>query len=86
MRPYDIWTRHLHADRKEEFEALVQNSTIVLGRMKTILHEQLESTLVSEETEGDFDTPAWAYRQAYRNGERAGLRRALRLLAHIKGI
>lgn len=84
MRPYEMWTRHLSEDRKEDFEALVRNSTIVLGRMKRILLDQLDSTFVSEETESDFDTPSWSHKQAYRNGERAGLRRALRLLAHTK--
>lgn len=81
---YEIWTRHLPEDKKADFQSLVLNSTIVLERMRTILRDQFESTYVSEEAESDFDTPSWSHKQAFRNGERAGLRRALRLLAHIK--
>jgi hypothetical protein len=81
--PYDIWSRHLPDDRRKNFEDLVKNSTTVLERLRQLIDEELNALDGKEETESDFDSPAWAQKQAFRNGKRTGLKRVRQLLSFI---
>lgn len=52
---------------KTEFTNMLRSS-LALKRLRTILDEKVSeasATLVSE----DFDTPSWAFKQAYLNGK-----------------
>lgn len=78
------WTKHLKDEtQKQNFEDLVRNSTIVLGRLREVLLEQRDELSRKELTEKDFDVPNWSERQAFRNGDRARLEKVLNLLEFI---
>lgn len=64
-----------HVEDKDEFYSVLKNSSYVLTRVRDLLNEELESLDRSEESEKDFETPAWAEKQAFRNGQRAALKR-----------
>lgn len=83
MQPFSVWSAHLPDDRRQNFLDLLKHSTTVLYRLRQIVDDEIESLNVSEETEQDFDSPAWAEKQAFRNGKRAGLKRVRKLLAFI---
>ena len=71
---YTEWTQHLSTDKeKEEFEREIHGSKRVLQRLKAII-EQRETNLDKLEMSAkDFETPNWAYKQAFRNGHRSAL-------------
>jgi len=78
------WTKHLqNEDQKEQFELVLRNSTHVLGRLKAILKEELIALEGKETSIADFDSPSWAFKQAYLNGDRARLKKVLNLLEFI---
>lgn len=68
------WTKHLTDERqKEAFQNSILGSKQVLDRLKDLI--ELEEKTV-DQTERDpkaYDNPAWAFKQAYKNGFRAGL-------------
>lgn len=85
MRPLSLnWSKHLHdEDKKKNFEDLVRNSTVVLGRLKALLEEDLRSLDTRDTTEKDFEDPNWSHKQAFRNGDRARLKKVINLLEFI---
>lgn len=70
---YTKWTQHLKTDEeKKRFEEAIMNSKNVLVRLDQII-EEIEETLDRSETNPKvFDSPNWAYLQAFKNGCRAG--------------
>lgn len=76
------WTKNLPDDKKADFELVLRNSTLVLGRLKAILQDELRSTYDAE-TMKDFEDPNWSHKQAFRNGDRARLRKVLNLLEFL---
>lgn len=75
------WTKHLKSQKeREDFEKVVRNSTLVLSRLKEILEERLDTIDRMELSHEAYENPAWAYKQAFWNGDRKGLTRALELL------
>ncbi len=86
MRSLSIeWLRGVPAEKKADFEAAVRNSTIALGRLADLLDEWEREMDKAETTVSDFDTPNWALRQAYRNGDRSRIRKLRDLLSFLKG-
>lgn len=83
MQPFTRWSSHLTGDRQTNFVDHLKGSTTVLERLRQLIDEELESLLSSEETEEDFLSPAWAEKQAFRNGKRSGLKRIRKLLSFI---
>lgn len=75
-----LWTRHLPKKDKETFEKTVRNSVTVLSRLKTILDEEYESILKEEQSSSDFSDASWSHKQAFRNGEKARLKKIKDLL------
>lgn len=75
-----VWTKHLRGKDKEDFELILSNSTTVLNRLRDILMEEIEELDRSESSIEDFESPAWTHKQAYRNGDRARLRKVLDLI------
>ena len=76
-----VWTSHLETDEeKEDFKRMVRSAKPVLDRLAHIIQNDLEALCSREESEEDFKSPAWAERQAYRNGYRARSRADLSLL------
>jgi hypothetical protein len=80
------WTKHLPPGKsKEDFEKIIRNSVMVMSRLRDIINEKEQELSRSETTEKDFETPSWAYKQAYRNGQRATLRDLKSLLQFLDG-
>jgi hypothetical protein len=70
---YVGWTSNLDDNEKELFLNQVQRSKPVLDRVVELIDQE---TKAIEDTERDpkaYDNPAWPYKQAYKNGMRAGL-------------
>ena len=74
------WTRHLQGEDKKNFEALVRNSTQVLTRLKGILEEKDQEVQSTSFSLSDFDSPAWAQKTAFRNGQLSVLRQLKELI------
>lgn len=70
---YTIWTKHLAEDQKERFKSQIIGARDVLERLEEILREEEAQLDRSEIDPNSFDTPNWDYKQAYKNGYRAGL-------------
>lgn len=69
---YTDWTRHLKdPEEQTRFLGHVLNSKTVLNRLKDLLAERELSIDISERSITSFDTPNWAYKQAFKNGFRS---------------
>ena len=75
-----VWTKHLEGKDKENFLNILMNSTTVLNRLQTLLKEELDNLDNQECTVKDFEDPSWSHKQAFRNGERARIRKTLDLI------
>lgn len=86
MRKLSVeWTKHLKDPKaRQEFEKLLRNSTISLGRMREILEERLASLDRSEVKTEVYDSPNWAYKQADTNGMRRCLMNVIAMLEFTK--
>lgn len=80
-----VWTKGIAEELKSDFEIQVRNSTSTLSRLYDIIEEKENSINNQEVSISDFDNPSWAYKQAYRNGQKASLKEIKELLAFIKG-
>lgn len=74
------WLSHLQGKAREDFKKTVLNSTLVLGRLRDILTQQLESLTLSELDPDQFEEASWSYHAAYRFGQRAAYKEMIRLL------
>lgn len=71
---YVSWTKHLTSDeQKNDFNRRIWRAKPVLDRVTQLVEAELK---VIDDTERDpkaYDNPGWAYKQAYKNGMKAGL-------------
>jgi hypothetical protein len=75
------WTNHLKDQKsKENLELLLRNSTVVLGLLSDILNDRLNSVYNQETKLNDFNGD-WAFRQAFRNGQKHSLKAVLDLIS-----
>lgn len=75
------WTKDLNTPKeKEDFERSIQNSRPVLERLTELLIEREKNLDRSEMSSEGYDNPSWAYKQAHKNGFRAGLNICKRLI------
>lgn len=80
-----IWTQHLKTEEeRKEFQKLLQNSTISLGRLYDIVYMLMTQVYEKEKREDAYQTPNWAYLQAHQNGRLQALGEILRLLEFAK--
>lgn len=78
------WTKNIQDDdKRKDFELVLRNSTMILGRLKAILQEELQALEQKEETYKDFDDSNWSHKQAFRNGDRHRINKTLNLLEFI---
>lgn len=71
---YQGWTAHLKSAKdKEEFEQTVARSREVLSFLVERLDKEEKALSQSELDVTSFDSPSWAYKQAYKNGYRKAL-------------
>lgn len=80
------WTKNLKTDQeKQDFESLLRNSTRVMSRLRSILDDWEKELTQREYAPNDYDSPAWGYKQAHRNGERSRIKKLKDLLSFLKG-
>lgn len=73
------WTQKLQGQDKADFETIVNNSTLLLTRLKEIIVDQERSLHNLNTSLDDFKDPNWSHKQAFRNGQLA----AYKLLKEI---
>lgn len=79
-----VWFKGLSDDDADNLEAALANSKIVLGRLKELVGNKLE-TLNSQEDFKDYDTcPNWALKRADFIGQRRTLKFVLNQLLTAK--
>jgi len=70
-----VWLNHLsEASEQENFKGQLKNNQRIWDRFNAILKLWEEDILRSETTLDDF-TGSWAVKQAYRNGQKANIRK-----------
>lgn len=84
-RPIHIkWVKHLRdPDEREKFKQALKSSGFVLRVLKDLIEEEKRSINASELNPNDYESNAWPYKQAFRNGERRGLQIVEELLDFI---
>jgi len=79
-----VWFTGLGDKQKESLDNLLNNNSMLLGRLVEILKERREMLLSKEVSEKHFSDPEWAIRQAYYSGQRKSIEETLALFS-IKG-
>lgn len=75
-----IWIRHLPSENHQSFEDAIRNSTVMTGRLRQIIQEELDALDRTEASDKQFEFPNWDYKQAFQNGQRSKLRFLLNIL------
>jgi len=71
-----LWTKGItDPEKKDKFEATIRASTTLSYRLLEILEEEERELDKLTMASSDFDSPSWAYKQAYRLGEKARLKK-----------
>lgn len=84
-KPSTRWTQQLKTtDEKERFLQALKNDTLVLGRLREILEEDIAALSRREVRMDSYDSPSWAYRQAHLNGVAQTLQGLRDLLSFLK--
>ncbi len=82
-----MWTKHLREDKeKEDFALSLARAEEVLKRLSSIIKEEEYALDRSETDIKVFDMPNWAYKQAFKNGQRATLNLIKKLVDQPKEI
>ena len=75
------WTKHLKdVKSKEDLELLLRNSTYLFGLLHDILSDRL-TNIHNQECKLDDFTGDWAFKQAFRNGQKHSLKTVLDLIS-----
>jgi hypothetical protein len=74
------WTQNLEEKDKEKFLVALRHDTVVLGRLKEILEEELKGLSAKEVSPSVYDSPSWGYKQAHYNGVRQSLQMIISLI------
>lgn len=84
MAIHTKWTQHLDARERDEFRKLLEADTLILGRLLVIV-EEMEKELDNRDLSiEEYNSPAFPYLKADRNGERRGYNKIKQLLSFIK--
>jgi len=68
------WTSHLRdPEHKERFQDQILSAKPVLNKLLEIIEDQKKEIRKIDTSENVFTDPNWAYKQAYHNGQKAGL-------------
>lgn len=79
-----VWTKNIEkAEDKKKFEEALRNDTLILGRLREILQEKNKLAENQEISPKLFDDPNWAYKQAYINGYKQGMKQVDDLLKFL---
>ena len=77
------WSKHLPEKERKDFEDAVRHSTLVLGRLDSLIAERLEGIEQTELSKSTYENPAYAYWQAHINGRKAALKELRQLLSFM---
>lgn len=84
-KPATRWTQHLKSkEQQERFLQALKNDTLVLGRLRDIIEEEIEAVGRREVRSDSYDSPSWAYQQAHYNGVRQQLLALRDLLSFLR--
>jgi len=76
------WTKTIKdPEKKQSFENLLRNSTLVNSRLLEILQEMYES---EENSSVDYESASWSHKQADRNGARRAIRQIMTLFEYME--
>jgi len=76
------WTKHLKTkEERERFEKVLRGSSILITRLLQILEEEEQALSNIEVSSQEFDNPSWAYKQAFRLGEKSRIKKLKDLLS-----
>ena len=79
------WTQHLKTEeQKERFLQALRNDTLVLGRLKEVIEEDLAALSRREVRTDSYESPSWAFQQAHYNGVKQQLLALRDLLSFLK--
>jgi hypothetical protein len=67
-------------EQKKDFEATLRNSTTLLLTLQRVLKDRLKNIHLEQSRSMDYDTAAWPFKQAARNGKYAAYQELLSLL------
>lgn len=71
-------------DKKKEFEQTLRASTTLLETLHRVLRDRMERLQQDEARTTDYDSPAWPYKQANRNGRYTSYQELLALFTFKK--
>lgn len=84
-QPSTRWTQRLKTqDQKEKFLQALKNDTLVLGRLREIIEEDIAALSRREVRMDSYDSPSWAFRQAHLNGVKQTLHGLRDLLSFLR--
>jgi hypothetical protein len=77
-----VWFKDVLNDpkAKQDLELTIKNSTLVLGRLREILEEELR-TLDKLQISPDYSSPNWAYKQADFNADKRRMKWLIELIS-----
>jgi hypothetical protein len=79
------WLKGVPPDRKDGYEQVIRNSTIMAERLLALCDEWEADLDRAECKIADYDTPSWSQKQAHRNGDRSRIRKLRDLLSFLHG-
>jgi hypothetical protein len=78
------WTRNIKDPKKrEDFERTLRASNTLVIRLLEILDEEERALNTGECSLKDFEDPSWAYKQAFKNGDRQRIKKLRDLLSFV---
>jgi hypothetical protein len=79
------WIKNLNdPTERENFEKTIRSSAVALSRLIDLLDEKEAEINRQEVSVDDFANTDWAYKQAFRNGQKATYVEIRKLLTFIK--
>jgi hypothetical protein len=79
------WIKNLNDPiERDNFEKTIRSSAVALSRLIDLLEEKEAEINRQEATVEDFVNTDWAFKQAYRNGQKATYREVRQLLTFVK--
>ncbi len=78
-----VWFHGIDADKKEEFESAIRNSTVALSSLYTIMELYLDELESREFSEKSFESPAWANLQAFYLGQKKSIHKMMYLIEGV---
>lgn len=74
------WTKGLDKEQQEEMKIALKEARLVIERLKVILQEELDVSVVDMAKKDNFFMPAWPEYQASKLGEQRALRKVIELI------